>query len=138
MKNNMAAHRPFGYELLLDLYNCDSKTVNDLRICYDFLEEAVRVLGVHKQSPPFIFQSPEEGFEDKAGLSGWIPLIESGIQIHTLVAKNFISIDYYTCSTVNEKMKRNLTQLAQKIFRPTSIDKQFLLRGKKYYINNLP
>ena len=107
--------------------------MNDLRLCYDFLEEAVRVLGVHKQSPPFIFQSPEEGFEDKAGLSGWIPLIESGIQIHTLAIKNFISIDYYTCSTVNEKMKRNLIQFAQKIFQPTSIDKQFLLRGKKYY-----
>lgn len=125
--------KPFGYELLLDLYDCDPKTVNDLRICYNFLENAIGVLGVHKQSPPFIFQSPEEGFEDKAGLSGWIPLIESGIQLHTLTVKNFISIDYYTCSTIDDDIKTKLIEFAKNTFHPKHIESQFLLRGKKYY-----
>lgn len=124
--------KPFGYELLLDLYDCEKSTVNDLRACYDFLEGAVIVLGVNKQSPPFIFQSPVE-FPDKAGLSGWIPLIESGIQIHTLTEKNFISIDYYTCSEVNEEMKGKLIAYAKHVFNPKDIESQFILRGTKYY-----
>lgn len=125
--------KSFGVELLLDLYECDPKTVNDLRLCYDFLEQAVKTLGVSKQSPPFIFQSPAEGFEDKAGLSGWIPLIESGIQIHTLTAKNFVSIDYYTCSKVDEIMKENLVNLAMTTFQAKIVESQFVLRGKNYY-----
>jgi S-adenosylmethionine/arginine decarboxylase-like enzyme len=125
--------RCFGVELLLDLYDCDHNTINDLRLVYNFLESAVITLGVSKQSPPFVFQSPEEGFEDKAGLSGWIPLIESGIQIHTLSVKNFVSIDYYTCSEVTEQIVDNLISLAQNTFRSKKIESQFIMRGKDYY-----
>lgn len=124
--------KPFGYELLLDLYDCDPKTVNDLRICYDFLENAVKVLHVNKQSPPFIFQSPTE-FPDKAGLSGWIPLIESGIQIHTLTEKNFISIDYYTCSTIDDEKREELIAFTKKVFSPKNIESTLVKRGIQYY-----
>lgn len=49
-----------------------------------------------KQSPPFVFMSDANLYPDKAGIFGWIPLIESGIQIHTLAPKHFISIDVYS------------------------------------------
>ncbi len=123
--------RPFGYELLLDLYECAPEVVNDLRVCYDFLENAVVELKVEKQSPPFIFQSPAT-FPDKAGLSGWVPLIESGIQLHTLTEKNFVSIDYYTCSTVDDAVEKQLIALAERTFFPKRFDKILVERGKDY------
>src|SRR3990167_9450976 len=86
---------PFGFQLLLDLYDCKKGACDDLGLCYDFLEELVRVLKVEPQSPPFIFRTDGKRFPDKAGLSGWIPLVESGVQIHTLTPKDFISIDIY-------------------------------------------
>ena len=124
--------KPFGMELLLDLYNCDPKVVDDLSTVYDFLDGAVKVMGVSKQAPPFVFHSPSN-FPDKAGISAWVPLIESGIQCHTLTVKNFISIDYYTCSNVDETMKDRLIEYAKMFFSPTVIESKFVLRGEHYY-----
>jgi S-adenosylmethionine/arginine decarboxylase-like enzyme len=124
--------KPFGWELLLDLYDCKPETINDLRLCYDFLESVVKLLGVQKQSPPFIFQSPPE-FKDKVGLSGWIPLIESGIQLHTLQAKNFVSIDYYTCSDYYRKTEKKLINFAKSVFKPKRLTPILLFRGTNYY-----
>jgi S-adenosylmethionine/arginine decarboxylase-like enzyme len=122
----------FGHQLLCDLYNCDPVPCDDLNICYNFLDKAVEVIGVTKQSPPFIFRSPGT-FPDKAGLSGWVPLIESSIVIHTLTVSNFISIDFYTCSTMTQPMQAALIEFAIETFKPKKIDCQFRKRGKDYF-----
>ena len=61
---------PFGYQLLLDLYDCKKGTADDLGLCYEFLEQIVKVLKVEPQSPPFIFRTDGSRYPDKAGLSG--------------------------------------------------------------------
>ena len=120
----------FGYQLLLDLYDCKEGVCDDLALCYQFLDDMVNDLGLEKQSPPSIFRSDERKFPDKAGLSGWAPLIESSIVIHTLTPKNFISIDIYCCRQFDlEKSKA----LCHKFFSPTRIDEQFIERGMDYY-----
>ena len=97
--NNMS----FGYQLLLDLYGCKPGVCDDLTLCYKFLDDAVTALGMEKQSPPNIFRSDEARFPDKAGLSGWVPLIESSIVIHTLTPKDFITVDIYCCRAFDRK-----------------------------------
>lgn len=91
----------FGRSLSVDLYDVDSELCNDLSYCYQVLTDLVDFLGMHAQSPPFIFRSPHHEYPDKKGLSGWIPLIESGIQIHTMTLQKFISLDIYTCGELN-------------------------------------
>ena len=123
---------------MVDCYGCQYDTVDDLTLGYRFLEDAVKMLGVFKQSPPFIFHSPETGpngedWSDKRGLSGWVPLIESGIQLHTLCAKNFISIDYYTCSEISDVVKKKLIDLAKSYFYPKRVDSKLIKRGVDYY-----
>ena len=120
----------FGYQLLLDLYDCKTGASDDLTLCYEFLVAIVRRLKMEQQSPPFLFRSDGDKFPDKAGLSGWIPLIESGIQIHTLSPKNFISIDVYSCRKFDPDVVR---PLVQEFFLPQRIDEQFLERGVDYY-----
>ena len=120
----------FGYQLLLDLYGCRVGVCDDLNLCYQFLDEAVGHLGMEKQSPPNIFRSDATRFPDKAGLSGWVPLIESSIVIHTLSPKDFISIDIYCCRYFEvEKAK----DICRRFFSPQRLDEQYIERGLDYY-----
>jgi len=121
---------PFGYELLLDLYDCKPGACDDLSLCYKFLDEIVGYLGMEKQAPPNIFFTDATRFPDKAGLSGWAPLVESSIVIHTLSVKNYISIDIYCCKEFDiEKAK----SFVLNFFTPRRMDEQYILRGTDYY-----
>jgi len=126
MKDNQV----FGHQLLLDLYNCKDGACNDLELNYRFLDEIVAELDMEKQSPPNVFRSDETRFPEKAGLSGWVPLIESSIVIHTLTQKNFISVDIYCCRFFDtNKAKR----FCKKFFKPKRMDEQYIERGVDYY-----
>jgi S-adenosylmethionine decarboxylase len=120
---------PFGFQLLLDLYECQPGVCDDLGRCYDFLERIVKVLQVEPQSPPFIFRTDGRRFPDKAGLSGWVPLVESGVQMHTLSEKDFISIDIYSCRAFEVEP---LKAFVRRTFAPKRMDEQFLERGLDY------
>jgi S-adenosylmethionine decarboxylase len=127
---NTPTKSSFGYQLLLDLYGCKPGVCDDLELNYRFLDEIVNDLGMAKQSPPYIFRSPAEQYPDKAGLSGWAPLIESSVVIHTLTVTNFISIDIYCCRFFDTEMAK---KVCQRFFGPKKIDEQFIERGLDYY-----
>ena len=120
---------PFGYLATLDLYGCKEGVCDDLSLCYRFLEDITVKLGMTKQSPPFIFKSDADLYPDKAGISGWIPLIESGIQIHTLAPKNFISIDVYSCKLFEVE---DLLDFAKSYFFYKEAETNFINRGLNY------
>ncbi|MDP8265298.1 MAG: S-adenosylmethionine decarboxylase [Candidatus Aceula lacicola] len=120
----------FGYQLLLDLYECKEGVCDDLSLCYQFLDDIVDALGMEKQAPPNIFRSDEVRFPDKAGLSGWAPLIESSIVIHTLTPKNYISVDVYCCKAFDLEVAR---EMCRKFFDPKKTDEQYIERGLDYF-----
>ena len=120
---------PFGYLLTLDLYGCKEGSCDDIALCYRFLEDIVVKLKMTKQSPPYIFKSDDLLYPDKAGLSGWVPLIESGIQIHTLTPKNFISIDVYSCRKFEVE---GVKDCVQGYFGAREVDINFIERGVRY------
>jgi len=120
----------FGYQLLLDLYGCKEGVCDDLSLCYQFLDESVPKLGMEKQAPPNIFRSDEVRFPDKAGLSGWVPLIESSIVIHTLSPKNFITIDIYCCKQFDLQLAKDI---CIQFFKPKKVDTQYIERGMDYF-----
>ncbi len=120
----------FGFQLLLDLYDCRPGVCDDLTLCYQFLDEIVDYLGMEKQAPPNIFRTPDLRFPDKAGLSGWAPLVESSVVIHTLSPKNFISIDIYCCKEFDISKAKIFVR---RFFSPKRMDEQFILRGIDYY-----
>ena len=70
-------------------------------------------------------RTPREDFPDKAGLSGWIPLADSSIVIHTLTKHDFVSIDVYSCRKFNP---RKVTDFTKRYFAPEFVEKQFILR----------
>lgn len=119
----------FGFHLILDCYRCSSEKLDNIDACYQFLEELVDAIGATKQTQPYIFRTPEE-FKGKEGLSGWVPIVESGISIHTLTESRFVSIDVYSCKEFDSQL---IVQFTKDFFKPEDIEQQFLLRGRKYH-----
>ena len=123
-------NKVFGHQLLLDLYGCKAAVCEDLGLNYRFLDEMVEELGMEKQAPPNIFRSDAVRFPDKAGLSGWVPLIESSIVIHTLTLKNFISVDIYCCRAFDAQKAEDV---CRRFFTPQKTDVQHIERGVHYF-----
>ena len=119
----------FGYHMTLDCYGCNHKAVDSVEVCYNYLDKMTEVMRVHKQSPPFVVYTDPIKYPDKAGISGWVPIVESGISIHTLTPTNFISVDIYSCKRYNIDKVREFTK---KIFKPKEIEEKHFLRGEKY------
>ncbi|MEK6887301.1 MAG: S-adenosylmethionine decarboxylase [Nanoarchaeota archaeon] len=120
----------FGYELLVDCYGCKPGVCDDIAVCYDFLDQIVPFIEMEKQGEPAVFRTDEERFPGKNGLSGWVPLAESSIVIHTLSLNDYISLDVYSCKEFDIN---KVTDFVKKWFHPTNIDTQFVERGTKYF-----
>jgi len=118
----------FGFLLMLDGYRCDPERLDDLTGCYDFLDRLVAELGVTKQSQPYLFRTPAQ-FADKRGVSGWVPLVESGISLHTLTLSRFVSLDVYSCRLFDND---RVIACMRDFFRPESLDANFVLRGRRH------
>lgn len=127
-------NKPFGQTLYIDLYNCKPGVCDDLELSYRFLEDLVRLLNMTPMAPPYVIHAPKdkdgnELFPSKAGVSGWVPLIESGIQIHTIKPKNFISIDVYTCGELDIV---KVVDFVKKTYGAEYLDWEVKARGTNY------
>ena len=124
---------PIGYSYYLDMYDCRVGAADDLELHYRFLERVVDKIGMTRMSQPVVMHGPtkngDEIYPDKAGVSGWVPLIESGIQIHAIEAKHFISLDVYSCSCFKPE---TVLEFAKKHFLFDKYEEHFLKRGLDY------
>jgi S-adenosylmethionine decarboxylase len=122
-----AADHCWGYQLIIDCFGCEHDACCNLDRGYEFLDRIVQHLRMTKQTQPYIFKTCEVAFPGKPGYSGWIPIIESGIQIHTSANNRFISVDVYSCRAFDQ---REVVDFVKKWFEPTHVDTAFFLRGK--------
>ena len=120
--------KAFGFHLMLDCYHCSTEKLDDINACYSFLDSLVDIIGMTKQTQPYVFRTPD-GFKGKEGLSGWVPLVESGISLHTLTQTRFISLDIYSCKEFN---CLKIVSFTKTYFCPDEIEQQYVLRGGKY------
>ena len=118
--------RAFGFHLMLDCYDCLPDKLDSIDACYEFLDGLVSEIGAEKQTQPYVFHTPEQ-FSGKEGLSGWVPIVESGISLHTLTRTRFVSLDVYSC---REFDSNRIIAFTEQFFGPEEIDANFVLRGK--------
>jgi S-adenosylmethionine decarboxylase len=119
----------WGFQLIIDCFGCDEAACCDLDRGYEFLDKITVYLHMTKQTQPYIFKTCETTFPGKPGYSGWVPIIESGIQIHTSANNKFISIDVYSCRPFDEA---DVVEFVKKWFEPKHIDTHFFYRGMDY------
>lgn len=125
---------PFGYSYLLDMYGVKNGAADDLELHYRFLEELVARLGMTRMSQPVVIHGPRDSsgaeiYPDKAGVSGWAPLIESGLQIHSIEPKHFITLDVYSCKWFNDI---TVWDFAKRTFDFTSFEEKWVERGTRW------
>jgi len=124
---------PFGYSYYLDMYNCRVGAADDLELHYRFLERVVDKIGMTRMSQPVVIHAPtkngSEIYPDKAGVSGWIPLIESGIQIHSMEPKRFITLDVYSCNRFDKTI---ILDYARECFGFDETEEHYFVRGTGY------
>ncbi len=117
----------WGFQLVLDCFGCSEEVCCDLDRGYEFLDKICIHLKMTKQTQPYIFKTCETTFPGKPGYSGWVPIIESGIQIHTSANNRFVSIDVYSCNPFKEE---DVLDFVRTWFAPKHIETCFLHRGK--------
>ncbi|MEM7480920.1 MAG: S-adenosylmethionine decarboxylase [Acidobacteriota bacterium] len=119
----------WGFQLIIDCFGCDFDACCDLDNGYEFLDRICDHLHMTKQTQPYIFKTCESAFPGRPGYSGWVPIIESGIQIHTSAHNRFISVDVYSCKPFDIS---DVVAFTQRWFKPVHVDTAFLQRGKDY------
>lgn len=127
----------FGKTYMLDMYDCEVGACDNLELHYRFLEELTATLGMTPMSRPIVIHGPTkfvgddriEEFPDKAGVSAWQPLIESGIQVHSVEPSKFSTIDVYTCGQLNPQ---KVYDVAKKYFKFKDYEEYLISRGNRY------
>lgn len=138
--------KPFGWSYLLDMYRCRRGVCDDLELHYRFLEELVVRLNMIPMTTPYVVHAPtefvvaqsldalpaftrKERFPDKAGVSGWIGLVTSGIQIHSCEPTRFATIDVYSC---NQFDKEAIKKHCREVFEFEEFEEHWIERGARY------
>jgi S-adenosylmethionine/arginine decarboxylase-like enzyme len=115
------------------MYHVKNGAADDLELHYRFLEALVELLDMTPMAPPTVIHGPrykgEELFPNKSGVSGWAPLIESGIQIHSLEPTHFITLDVYSCRKFEPWRVKDF---ARQTFGFMGYEEHFIERGTRY------
>lgn len=127
--------KPFGYSYLLDCY--EAKDLDNMEKMYRYLERLVDKLDMKLAGAITVIHGPvafeagmaKELYEDKAGLTAFCPLITSAIVCHTIVPRNFLTIDVYSCKEYDPKTVFDFTK---EVFDFEHYEANFLKRGLKY------
>lgn len=126
-------NKPFGYSYLLDMYKCRKGAADDMELTYRFLERLVDEIKMTRMSAPVVIHGPtdngKELYPEKAGVSGWVPLIESGIQIHSLEPSRFITLDVYSCNKFDKEI---VLQFSKKYFEFEEYQEHYVVRGTNF------
>ena len=122
-KSDTSIKQIFGHHLLLDLYKCDALAVTSLDQCYHYLDIMPDLMDVQKQSQPFVVCN------ENIGISGWVPIVESGVSLYTNVKNSFVSVDIYSCKEFDFEKVRSFTK---NVFNPKDVQERYIFRGKEY------
>jgi S-adenosylmethionine decarboxylase len=120
---------PFGLHLMLDMYNCNTQTLNDKDLVYNILDKLPEKIGMKKLIMPQVLFAHANKKRDPGGWSGFVMIQESHISIHTFIKRRFVTADVYSCKKFDTRKAINYFQ---KSFKTKNIECYTESRGKKY------
>ena len=110
-----------GIHVLLELYGCGYKELNNVDGIKDTLLRATRLAGAT------IVDSSFRKFQPY-GVSGVVIIAESHITIHTWPEHGYAAVDVFTCG--NEVMPQRAVEEIVSAFKPKQFTSRTLKRGK--------
>jgi len=112
----------------MEAYGCDHKSLTDISVLTELLDELPGKMGMTKIMPPYVFKY--NGLvEDDWGLSGIVLIAESHIAFHTFPDKGFLTVDIFSCKDFDV---REAVGNIVDVFKPRSWDEQLLMRGREF------
>lgn len=90
--------KTLGRHLIVELYDCDTKTLTDVGRIEDIMVNAAKAMKAHIVDVVFHTFSPH-------GVSGIVVIAESHLSIHTWPEHAFASVDIYTCGSTIDPWK---------------------------------
>jgi S-adenosylmethionine decarboxylase len=125
----------FGEHLTIDGYGGDHDLLNNKNLVTRCLTELPKKLGMNILKEPEVVFAPSISEKDPGGWSGFVIISESHISIHTFPARQFVSIDVYSCKNGMElEIVKNYFKEA---FMLEELETNFIIRGKNYPQNNI-
>jgi len=121
MKENISG-KSLGKHILLDLYNCELESLNNVETIEKILEKSA------KEANTTILQKSFHKFNPH-GISGFILIAESHLSIHVWPEYRYAAIDIYTCGdkAMPEKaMKVLIEEFKPKSFSMVKHDRGFI------------
>ena len=109
-----------GDHLLIELYDCDTNTINDVIKIEELLLEAVKISGATTLNSIFHKFSPH-------GVSGVVVISESHFSIHTWPEYGYCALDIFTCG--NEIKSHLALEYLKKELRAGNISVTEVKRG---------
>jgi len=114
----------FGQELILDLYNCDPKTIRSKKKILEYSNKICKLIKVKQYGKPIIERFALH-LEHAAGYS-LVQLIESSlISGHFSEFWNRGYINIFSCKSFNDKI---VTEFTRKFFKAKEVKQKILLR----------
>ena len=80
-----------GYQVLIDLYNCNYEKMEDLKYVKNMMKELSEILETTVKKVAFHKFKPY-------GISGVLIIAESHLTIHTWPEYRYVGIDLFTCT----------------------------------------
>lgn len=96
---NSGFHTPVLTHVMVDMYGIDFDILNDPDRIADVLREAARVADLQPLSEPTVYRYPGQG------LTGFLPIRESHVSVHTYPEYGYASADVVSCA-VAERARR--------------------------------
>ena len=90
--------KSLGNHLIIELYDCNVKIINDLHKVEDILMESVNISGAEIIAPIFHKFNPH-------GVSGVVVIAESHFSIHTWPEYGYCAVDIFTCGNTIDSQK---------------------------------
>lgn len=118
----------FGPHLILEAYGCPKNLLADLGLVSQTLDAYPEQLDMTKIMPPYVFRY-QGTVPDDWGVSGIVLIAESHISIHTFPDKEFVTLDIFSCREFDVDAA---VEYFSSIFKPESVDKQLLMRGREF------
>lgn len=120
---------------MIDGYGGRKEILNNKEVVFSALEELPNMLKMHPLAAPQVSFAPANNLKDPGGWSGYVIIAESHISIHTFPKRGFISADVYTCQ--NGLDRKSIEEYFSNKFELSSIESNFVIRGKKYPDSNI-
>lgn len=127
----------FGEHLTYDAYGCSYESLSNMELCFDVLNNLVKLAKMHKLTEPVIIKADGNatlGGKDPGGFSGFVIIQESHISLHTFVKRGFLTLDVYSCKPFKEE---EIVKYLGETFKPKDFDINKTSRGLKYPTENI-